>query len=344
MMIIKTPSDGYATEHIDYCPICMSKNTKHIFDKYCDPYAKCQACGAIYLENRPDPLKISEFYSEIGETYQSQFFKIVGQDNIPNFWKKYFASIDEFRPNGNRHLDVGCGVGECLQVAKYYGWNSTGQELGKSAAQIVTERLEMQVFTENIKKLPIDYESIDLITINAVLEHVSNPNEFFQSATRYLRPGGILVVLVPSVHFLGYKLFGKTWHMIHSCHLNYFSKVSLSQLMTANNIDVYKSYSAGGGNQGHRIAMNMCRTDIAWTIFSIISGCRKSDWNSDKPLGWFSNSHELLKDPRIVLRNKSDKLIKKTRVMWDAIGYPIHRMTIAMDMQQSILMFGRKNT
>ena len=47
-----------------------------------------------------------------------------------------------------------------------------------------------------IRKIPFPDDSFDVI-YNKVLEHLSNPDKFLTEAFRILKPGGIIISLVP---------------------------------------------------------------------------------------------------------------------------------------------------
>lgn len=93
-------------------------------------------------------------------------------------------------------LEVGCGKGAFsakIKTKKYKGLEfsetarDTGQALGRD---IVTESIE-----EHAYKNP---ETYDTVVSFQVVEHTSNPRSFIESCVRALKPGGTLVLTVPS--------------------------------------------------------------------------------------------------------------------------------------------------
>lgn len=109
-------------------------------------------------------------------------------------------------------LDIGCGRGEYAedQVA-------SRRELrclrGKCAAVIGIDRDSAAISNPCIDEFravdgedwPLDCETVDLCLIDNVLEHVDDPDRFFDECFRVLRPGGFVCVRTPNS--LGYATF-----------------------------------------------------------------------------------------------------------------------------------------
>ncbi len=339
-LLIRVPSDGFATEPIERCPLCLSSDVKLSFLKYGDPYFTCRECETLFLAKRPTVIKIKQCYSETGDISLIPKMRQFDRNDIPERWIRYFKTIEEIRcDSGGRHLDIGCGAGECLIASKHMGWKSIGVEVGKSAADFVKDKLQLEVINKDFMEIQFDKESFGLVTINEALEHMIDPLKTIEKAVGLLKPGGVFVYSVPSIEFIGYKAFGRLWHMIHSAHLQYFSKKAVQSIAKRYGLKVSKIYSLGGGAQGSRVAMNILRTDIAWTVFSYFTMCRARLFATDKPVGWFSSQDERNKDPRMRMRQAMDNLIKRTRVLWDILGFPIHFLSKVLDRQQSVIVF-----
>jgi 2-polyprenyl-3-methyl-5-hydroxy-6-metoxy-1,4-benzoquinol methylase len=93
-------------------------------------------------------------------------------------------------------LEVGCGKGAFsakIKTKKYKGleFSETARDTGLGLGRdIVTESIEEHAF-----KNP---EAYDTVVSFQVLEHTSNPRSFVDSCVRALKPGGTLVLTVPS--------------------------------------------------------------------------------------------------------------------------------------------------
>lgn len=97
---------------------------------------------------------------------------------------------------GCRLLDVGCGR-DCLllKTAEPFIGSGVGIDLKvreSEGARIKTIRMTMTA------SLPFEAESFDIVTMLAVLEHLSDPPGMMRETERILRADGRLVLTVPS--------------------------------------------------------------------------------------------------------------------------------------------------
>jgi len=116
---------------------------------------------------------------------------------IAPFWKL---------PAEARVLDVGSGVGSFVLACRRRGIRAFGIEpdrIGQggrvTAIQIARRRLEDPVFVSGVgEKLPFADASFGLVTMNQVLEHVSDQASVVREAVRVVKPGGAVYVACPN--------------------------------------------------------------------------------------------------------------------------------------------------
>ena len=98
-----------------------------------------------------------------------------------------------------RVLDIGCGRGDFLDLARKAGLESSGIELNRDAAEAAQSKGH-QIFSRLLHELDPGVTSggFDLITLFQVLEHVPQPPLLIRQAARFLNPGGHISVAVPS--------------------------------------------------------------------------------------------------------------------------------------------------
>lgn len=91
---------------------------------------------------------------------------------------------------GMRILDNGCGRGEFLYAFSSLGLEATGTDLSNYCA-------EAQVVDFNHDSLPFPDEYFDVVFSKSVIEHIANTEHYMKEMRRVLKPGGILILMVP---------------------------------------------------------------------------------------------------------------------------------------------------
>ena len=87
--------------------------------------------------------------------------------------KKKLKLINSFSSEESRLLDVGCGTGDFLQIAKQNKWAIYGIEPNDDARKIANIKTSNSVYnTEQLLKFKA--QSFDIITLWHVLEHYQN--------------------------------------------------------------------------------------------------------------------------------------------------------------------------
>ena len=77
-------------------------------------------------------------------------------------------------------------------------------------------------------------QSLDVITLWDVIEHVPQPAELLSLISRLLKPGGLLMVNYPDVGSIAARLMGSRWPFWLSVHLLYYTRATMrSQLIRA---------------------------------------------------------------------------------------------------------------
>jgi SAM-dependent methyltransferase len=133
-----------------------------------------------------------------------------------------------------RLLDIGCGYNApLLRAAEPYVREAIG--IDPRAPAIDGPRLRT-VRTEIEGQLPFEPDSFDVVTMLAVLEHLSHPERMIAEIARVLRPGGQLVMTVPShaskpvLEFLAYRLHVVSEFGVRD-HKRYYGRKSLHKLL-----------------------------------------------------------------------------------------------------------------
>jgi 2-polyprenyl-3-methyl-5-hydroxy-6-metoxy-1,4-benzoquinol methylase len=99
--------------------------------------------------------------------------------------------------NGRQLLDIGCGSGAFLKLAKDMGWQVTGTEFTLAAVQKLNEE-GITCLLGSLDNEELKGRQFDFIHINHVFEHVDKPVNILQQAANLLAPGGMILIEVPN--------------------------------------------------------------------------------------------------------------------------------------------------
>ncbi|WP_369013299.1 class I SAM-dependent methyltransferase [Flavobacterium anhuiense] len=200
--------------------------SKEIFDLYYD-----EELDMLITSPQPE-------LQNLGKYYESEDY-ISHTDNKRSLFEKAYHFVKNIALKNklnliNSHqlqkgklLDIGAGTGDFLLTAKNDGWETIGVEPSDRAKNIAKEKGIS--FVEEISAL--ESNSLDVITMWHVLEHVPNLEHQIQELKRLLKPTGTLIVAVPNYKSFDaghYETFWAAYDVpIHFWH---FSKKSIQLL------------------------------------------------------------------------------------------------------------------
>ena len=122
---------------------------------------------------------------------------------------KSFRFVSRYVSPPGRMLDIGCGNGRLMYIARRAGWDVKGLELSPVMAKLVRRRLGAAVVVADF--LAAEPESIDavkfnLITLRHVLEHLPDCVLAMRKLRALLAPGGYVLIELPNVESISKKL------------------------------------------------------------------------------------------------------------------------------------------
>jgi 2-polyprenyl-3-methyl-5-hydroxy-6-metoxy-1,4-benzoquinol methylase len=127
-------------------------------------------------------------------------------------------------------LDYGSGTGEFLDFMRSKGWKVKGVEWAADVRDKAASKYELELYAPDQLKAVPD-ESLDLITMWHVLEHLPDLRQTFEKVLTKLKSGGVLVLALPnpeSYDAKHYKNFWAAWDV--PIHFYHFRKKDVQML------------------------------------------------------------------------------------------------------------------
>jgi 2-polyprenyl-3-methyl-5-hydroxy-6-metoxy-1,4-benzoquinol methylase len=112
-------------------------------------------------------------------------------------YERWLDEIEKHRPPG-RILDVGCGTGLFLAVARRRGWEPFGIDDSEEATKHARGHFGLDVWVGDFADFPAEDRRFDVITGWDILEHARKPLEVLAAMRSCLAPAGVVALSTPN--------------------------------------------------------------------------------------------------------------------------------------------------
>jgi 2-polyprenyl-3-methyl-5-hydroxy-6-metoxy-1,4-benzoquinol methylase len=194
---------------------------------------RCTACGHMHLPARFSARDLAELYTK----YYPRASYSIAQHRVPaeargaGAWLRgEKCSAFHWVPKGVRVLDIGCGYCESLAYHKARGCEAHGVEADANA-KAIADHFGYDVHIGLFDPSRYQPEYFDFVTLDQVIEHVTDPRGFLSGVARVLKPGGTVVISTPNPGGFGRRIFGRRWiHWHIPYHLQHYTRRSIALL------------------------------------------------------------------------------------------------------------------
>jgi len=159
-------------------------------------------------------------------------------DKFLRWWR--FKKVVRFIPKGSVVCDVGCGR-EAYFLKKISNILEKGIGIDEKIDGYTDSKIKT-IKTNISEHIPLESGSCDVVTMTAVLEHLSNPEEILKDSYRVLKEDGRLILTTPLprakfiLEFLAFQLKLIDRGEIED-HKNYFSPKEIKEMLCQSGFD-----------------------------------------------------------------------------------------------------------
>lgn len=212
---------------------------------------KCQKCGMIFPNPLPVPVNLQDHYGVSPDAYWPEEYFVV----VPDFLDGFIQQMNRIQniSKGSKILDIGAGIGKGMISFERNGYDVYGIEPSETFYQFAIDKMHIsknKIQNVSLENCSFEENQFDVITMFAVLEHLYDPSKAVEQGMKWLKPGGLLFIEVPSSNwFIGklinlyYKItfqdyVGNLSPMHSPYHLFEFSKKSFEYHSKMNNYEI----------------------------------------------------------------------------------------------------------
>ncbi len=156
-------------------------------------------------------------------------------------------------------LDLGASPFHETFLLKKLGYDITGVDFNQDRYKTFVENNKLEIIKTDIEKdrLPIKDETFDLILMNEVIEHLTNPIHALLEANRILKKDGKIMLTTPNIYYFSrvikylmgkgalasaYGEFAKKYSVSTFGHIREYTNAEIKELLTNTNYKIIKKW------------------------------------------------------------------------------------------------------
>jgi ubiquinone/menaquinone biosynthesis C-methylase UbiE len=254
---------------LDNCIICGSSEFKYVGKpRVCNEFPgirernysimQCKSCK-YYFVNPPIDLSQEEWQA----FYENDYFETDNKTQwLIDLNKRENAErinyiLQNLKIEKGKFLDLGCGEGYMLKEAEISGFETYGLDIAYNINPEVAGKCNF--FKVNLSEAKYPDNSFSVVYMDSVLEHVPDPVQTMNEIKRILKPGGLLLFIVPNedslmnsftkfVYYITFnkEKYGKIKPFVTPYHVQGFNSSSLAILIRKTGLQTIFIKSFGG--------------------------------------------------------------------------------------------------
>ena len=186
---------------------------------------RCDKCSLLYASQVYENDFTEKLYIKSDFDYKSEIH------GLKKTYGNCLFEAERLLKNKENFLEIGCGNGFVLELAKNNGWkNLMGVEPSLKAIENANPNIKNNIFNGifNVDNYQKDY--FDIIFVAMLIEHIPDINKFLNDIYKLLKPGGTFITICHNEsHFLS-KLFKNKHPIVNDEHNYIFSPKTINKI------------------------------------------------------------------------------------------------------------------
>ena len=244
----------------------------------------CRHCGLIRANPYYDKKSLANFYTnEFDEIYRGginlgfdDYFekRVEAGEQIIETLKNNSISIDN-----QTVYEIGCAGGGILKAFQNLGCNVVGVDYNTNMIECGKEKgLDLRLgSTEAL----LGCEPADIIILNHVLEHITEPIAALKAMRDLLKDSGILFVEVPTIEIIGSIYHNNIFSYLQNAHIFYFSLHTLRYVLECSGYSCHEVSSNGmiaRKSKDMRSTSDICKNEYEYAL-EVLNNAERGFWN-----------------------------------------------------------------
>lgn len=221
----RKPTEGASTDAESFRP------SAKYFGLTAGRVLTCLRCGHGSLESLPSGEAVIAAYEGAADAVSLR-----EEEGQVETARRALRRIEKLVPPA-KLVDVGCWTGSFLLAAKERGWDAVGIEPSEWAALRARAR-GLDVRGGEFFHHELEAGGYQVAVCCDVLEHLADPRAGVERLRDLLEPGGVLYLTLPDAGSRLARALGRRWWSVVPMHLQYFTRASLTKLLTDRGLQV----------------------------------------------------------------------------------------------------------
>lgn len=178
---------------------------------------RCPECSLVFVSPRLGAAALQRVYDDVGY-FEGGVYGSSSRYSAAMFLQRRWtagrlrlAGQQLGRPaRGAKLLEIGCGYGLFLDAARGAGYEVSGVELSRTAAEHAQTALGLDVFSGQLADAPFT-GPFDVVCAWDTVEHVPDPVAFWRAVRSLIAADGVVLFSTPYFSSPPARLFGRRW-------------------------------------------------------------------------------------------------------------------------------------